>query len=281
MMIPVLEAGGPIEGPPPRGLEAQKGRLPAVPAARRAPATMSRAARLRTLQWLTVLVPAVCAGLYETLRHSLLSSALPLGWGTILSVAVVLVISFLFARVSFGIIRGMDARLVARNRELQALNRQVERQAVIEERDRLAREMHDSVAQVLAYLLVRLDTIEGLVERGRSPEAAGEVRRLRDSAQEAYEDVREAITGLRARPDGGPFGVAAALQAYVGQFSERHGIAATFEAGKFSDAESLPPAAEVQIIRIAQEALANVRKHARAGRVAVSFWHDVSGWHLR
>src|SRR5436190_496017 len=85
---------------------------------------MRRADRLAVLQWLTVLVPAVCAGLYETVRHSLLATELPNALGTLLAVALVLAISSVFARVSFGMIRQTEARLRERNRELQALSRQ-------------------------------------------------------------------------------------------------------------------------------------------------------------
>jgi two-component system nitrate/nitrite sensor histidine kinase NarQ len=111
---------------------------------------MKRPDRLRDLQVLAILVPAACAGIYESLRHSLLPSDLPFGLGTIVAVALVLAISYGFAHVSFGIIRRTQARLMERNRELQKLSREVERLAVLEERDRLAREIHDGVAQVLA-----------------------------------------------------------------------------------------------------------------------------------
>src|SRR5262245_34814247 len=67
--------------------------------------------RLAMLQWLTVLVPAVCAGLYETVRHSLLATELPNALGTLLAVALVLAISSVFARVAFGMIRQTEARL--------------------------------------------------------------------------------------------------------------------------------------------------------------------------
>lgn len=262
---------------------------------------MTRPDRMRILQWLTVLVPAVCAGLYETVRHSLLATELPNALGTLIAVALVLVISFGFARLSFGMIRRTQARLRERNRALQALSREVERLAVLEERDRLAREMHDSAAQVLAYLLVRLDTIESLLDRQRTPEAVTEVRCLRASAQDAYADVREAIAGLRARPGAGAAGLAASLDEYAAQFADRTGIAASFfsvppelegkeraEAALTASATrvstgaaaALTPAAELQLVRIAQEALANVRKHAGAGSVAVHFWPDARGWHL-
>jgi signal transduction histidine kinase len=242
---------------------------------------MRRPNRLRTLQWLTVLVPAVCAGLYETVRHSLLAAELPNVLGTLLAVALVLVISSAFAHVSFGIIRRMERRLLERNRELQTLTKQVQRLAVAEERDRLAREMHDGLAQVLAYLLVRLDTIEGLVERGRTAEAIREVQRLRASGEEAYADVREAIAGLRTRPEAGAAGLAAALREYGAQFADRTGVDVSFDARSLdADGGALSPAAELQLMRIAQEALTNVRKHARAAHVAVGFWRDATAWHL-
>lgn len=242
---------------------------------------MKHPPRLMVLQWLTVLVPAVCAGLYETVRHTLLANDLPDGVGTLLAVALVLGISLAFARVSFSIIRHMEARLLERNRRLEELSRRVERLAVIEERDRLAREMHDGIAQVLAYLMIRLDTIGTLVQRGRGEEAAREVRLLRASSEEAYAEVREAIAGLRTRPAAGAVGLAAALQEYTAQFTDRTQIPATCSIGDvaLSD-EELPIAAELHLMRIAQEALANVRKHARATQVMVRFWPDSAGWHL-
>lgn len=240
--------------------------------------------RLRVLQWLTVLVPAVCAGLYESVRHSLLAAELPTGLGTVLAAALVLALSLAFARVSFGLIRRMETRLVERNRQLETLSREVQRLAVMEERDRLAREMHDGVAQVLASLLVRLDTVEGLLERGRGDDAAAEVRRLRATSEEAYADVREAIGGLRARPEMGAAGLAAALEEYTAQFADRTGVAATCAATGIGDgtlqSPDLDAAAELQLMRIAQEAMANVRKHARARRMEVRFWPDGAGWHL-
>jgi signal transduction histidine kinase len=242
---------------------------------------MRRPDRLRDLQVLAILVPALCAGIYESLRHSLLPSDLPFGLGTIVAVALVLTISYAFAHVSFGIIRRTQTRLVERNRELQELSREVERLAVLEERDRLAREIHDGVAQVLASMLVRLDTIEGLAERGRVDELHQEVVELRRASGEAYADVREAIADLRARPEPGPLGLRQALAEYVSQFGDRASIVATFEAQapEASSAE-LPPVAEVQLLRIVQEALANVRKHARASHVVVRYWLEANAWHV-
>jgi signal transduction histidine kinase len=242
---------------------------------------MKRSDRLRDLQILAILVPALCAGIYESLRHSFLPTDLPFGLGTIVAVALVLAISYGFAHVSFGIIRRTQARLMERNRELQNLSREVERLAVLEERDRLAREIHDGVAQVLASMLVRLDTIEGLAARGRVEELGQEVTELRRASGEAYADVREAIADLRTRPEPGPLGLQQALAEYVSQFGDRAGLVATFEAeAPDGSPAQLQPVAEVQLLRIVQEALANVRKHAQASRVSVHFWFEGNAWHV-
>ena len=66
--------------------------------------------RLRDLQILTILVPALCAGIYETLRHSVLPGDIPFDLGTPLAVVLVLAISYGFAHISFGMIRRTEAR---------------------------------------------------------------------------------------------------------------------------------------------------------------------------
>jgi signal transduction histidine kinase len=240
---------------------------------------VNRSDRLRDLQILTILVPALCAGVYETLRHSVLPGDLPLDLGTPVAVVLVLAISYGFAHVSFGIIRRTEENLRQRNRELRSLSRRVERLAVLEERDRLAREIHDSVAQGLASLLVRLDTVEALAARGRTDELSHEVASLREAGAEIYSDVREAIAELRTRPEPGPLGLRHALADYVTQFGDRTGISTTFD-DAITDEGELAPAAELQLLRIAQEALTNVRKHANARHAAVRFWHAADGWHV-
>ena len=245
-----------------------------------------RQGRLRILKWLTVLVPAVCAGIYETVRHSFLTTDLPNSLGTLIAVLMVVAISFGFARVSFGIIQRMEEGLIERNRRLQELSRDAQRVAVLEERDRLAREMHDGIAQVLAYLLVRVDTIESLVERGRSHEALAELRGMRASGEVANAEVREAIAGLRTNPGPGIGGLIDALKVSTDDFGARTGIVARFNInGPVPDGNTtgpdLPDGGELHLLRVAQEALTNIRKHARAQTVQVTIASQETDWHLR
>lgn len=149
--------------------------------------------------------------------------------------------------------------------------------AVIEERQRIAREMHDGLAQELGYLNLKLGELEAGVS-SRPPSALGaELRRMKKVVVGAYEEVRQAIFGLKMMVSRG-LGLVPTLAEYLHEFSEQTGIAVAL---KLADEEAarLSPHAEVQLIRIIQEALANVRKHGQARHAWVTF--DLDGGKAR
>lgn len=143
--------------------------------------------------------------------------------------------------------------------------------AVMEERARLSRELHDGVAQLVADVLVRLDTIGELIEAGRREAAHAELERLRDVASEIYEDIGDSITGLRG--DLGEGGLARALRDYVDRFEERHRISTSLRIDDAAVAR-VPRLAALQLFRFIQEGLNNVRKHAAASEAAVTLAMD-------
>ncbi|HSP54050.1 MAG TPA: GAF domain-containing sensor histidine kinase [Dehalococcoidia bacterium] len=140
---------------------------------------------------------------------------------------------------------------------------QKERQvAVLEERERLSREMHDSLAQVLGYLHLKAQDTQRALKRDDLPKVGEELEDMAAVAHEAYADVREAIIGLRApvMPDGG---VTATLRDYLAKYSRRANIHAELVVeGDWRPRFS--PDVAVQLVRVVQEALTNVRKHANA-----------------
>ena len=153
-----------------------------------------------------------------------------------------------------------NARLQARLREL----------AVDAERERIAREMHDGLAQVLGYVNTKSQAIEELLVAGRTTEARGLLAELAAAARSIYVDVREAILGLRSPVVPG-VGLVAAVEDYAGRFADASKIAVRFDASATARRLDLAPDVEAQVFRIVQEALTNVRKHAGAGRVEISF----------
>ena len=214
------------------------------------------------LKWLSTLVPAITVLAYETVRFETLEHLLP-GIppvvGNIVVAVVLLLLTYAFASFVFRVVERVQDDAVRRGREVAALN------AVIEERARLSRELHDGLAQLVAFLLVRLDTVAGLVDSDRRREAAAEIEQLRRVADDLYLDVREAIAGLRSQVT--ERGLVPALRDYLDEFEERHGIAVALDAAEAP--AQVPDLIGMHVFRIVQEALSNVRKHADAHHVWV------------
>ncbi len=151
-----------------------------------------------------------------------------------------------------------NARLEARLREL----------AVVEERERIARELHDGIAQVLGYVNTKSQAADELLAVGRVGEARAQLAQLGSAARASYVDVREAILGLRAplAPDDA---LADALEDHAARFAEASKLAVRVVATPAARAARLSPEASAHAFRLVQEALTNVRKHAGARRVEI------------
>ncbi|BDG61122.1 GAF domain-containing protein [Caldinitratiruptor microaerophilus] len=158
------------------------------------------------------------------------------------------------------------------------LYREAEKVAMLEERDRLAREIHDGLAQSLTFLHLRLEALSLLARSGPVPDLAGELERLKAACAAAYADVRQAILNLKQRlPEGTDLG--GYLAEYLHEFAQAHHLDVELVLPPAA-LPPLPPASEAHLIRIVQEALHNVVKHARARRVLVRFDVQLSGLHV-
>ncbi|MEE9199275.1 MAG: GAF domain-containing sensor histidine kinase, partial [Dehalococcoidia bacterium] len=148
--------------------------------------------------------------------------------------------------------------------------------STLEERERLAREMHDGLAQLLGNATARATATSELLTQGDMKGALRQLDHLRDVTQDAYVEVRQSILGLRTGPLG-KHGLVDALREFVKRFTERERTQVHLEAPQHADALELAPDVEVQAIRIIQEALSNVRKHSEAQQAWVKLSRD-SHW---
>ena len=149
------------------------------------------------------------------------------------------------------------------------LHRRVRDLAIIEERERIAREMHDSLAQVLGYVITKAQAVQELLKREQPEKAGTQVAQLSDAARGAYADVREGILALRTSV-GSNRDFVEALGEYLDRWKEQSGVeAALVLCPDPRHLRGLSPHAELQLLRIIQEALSNVRKHADAHHVDV------------
>jgi len=155
--------------------------------------------------------------------------------------------------------RDRNQRLVE---ELQATQRKLQELAVVEERNRLARDLHDSVKQQVFAISMQLGAARALLNDGH--QAYGPVTEAERLAKQAGAELTTLIRELRP-PGLESKSLAGALQDYVAEWSRQNGIAADLKV----DASSIAlPEAET-LFRVTQEALANVARHSQAGNVTV------------
>jgi signal transduction histidine kinase len=144
------------------------------------------------------------------------------------------------------------------------LHEQVADLAVAQERLRIAHEMHDGLAQVLGYVNTKVQAAEAYLKREKTEEAGAQLRELAAAARGAYADVRESIVGLRTLP--GQRSLHDVLEEYLRHWEEMSRVSTSL---RIDASVQLRPSQELQVVRIVQEALTNVRKHARASHARV------------
>ena len=153
--------------------------------------------------------------------------------------------------------------LVVQNVRLVA---QLEYKTMIEERMRLAREIHDGLAQTLGFLKLKTAQMRSYLERGEDHLLHEALDTCFDALTEAYQEARHAIDGLRISSK-------ESFTEWLQQTVEEYqGYTGTIvELCEPEVAACLPPEVQLQLIRVVQEALSNVRKHARARRVEITY----------
>ncbi|TCP54710.1 two-component system nitrate/nitrite sensor histidine kinase NarX [Tumebacillus sp. BK434] len=208
----------------------------------------------RTLKMFSILLPTFLIGGFEYIRHDYLLDVMTMEEGNLYITILTLILSFLFATWMFRMLERMNARLA----EEQA------KRAVYEERERLAQELHDGIAQTLFFLNVKL-------KKGRLDEASAAVATI-------DQQVRQAIFNLRALPEEGS-SLRLRLEKWLGDFTTLTGIDVTPRLGLPDD--RFTATEQVQLFGIIQEAFANIRKHSGAKQVDLTLQETATGgWQL-
>lgn len=209
-----------------------------------------------------VLLPAILVGSFEFARHAFFERVLPRTWGNIGAAVLVGGASALYIGLAFRYIRQVE-RHASRAREEATL---------LQERDRLARDLHDNISQTIFYMAVRLDELG----QAGDPKLQAAMADLKGDLHVANAKIRRTIADLRHRR--APRTLGAALRATVDE------VARTFrlkiDLTEPSQALSLGEAALEQIGGIVHEALTNAAKYAGGARISVVVALRREGLHL-
>lgn len=148
----------------------------------------------------------------------------------------------------------------------QRSDEEAHRLSIIEERTALANELHDSLAQTLASLRFQVRMMDETLEKEQTGQRARqELERIRNGLDEAHTELRELLNSFRAPLD--ERGLEPALQKLAQRFRQETGVSIFFQRG--CRQVNLGVSEEMQMLRIVQECLANIRKHARAHTVRI------------
>ena len=158
--------------------------------------------------------------------------------------------------------------LASLTEERQNLLAQLEYQAVLNERTRLAREIHDGLAQTLAFLKLETTRMQTYMSKGETAAINQTLQACHKTLSDAYLDARQAIDNLRRAPD-------ELLETWLTTTTVDFGILTGLPVNTTNIhlEHVFPDNIKVQLCRIVQEALTNIRKHAQANAVTVSAFH--------
>ncbi|MGI6284694.1 GAF domain-containing sensor histidine kinase [Neomoorella humiferrea] len=145
----------------------------------------------------------------------------------------------------------------------------VQQLTAVKERNWIAREMHDSLAQELGAARLEIAKIKNHLENGQENKVFEGLSYLDNILKQTYNEVRQAILDLRIKT--GTENIIEIIDTYLKDYSKKTGIALN---SSLPSRLVLNPALEVQLVRILQEALTNVRKHSQADKVSVELKID-------
>ncbi|MBS1228383.1 MAG: signal transduction histidine kinase, nitrate/nitrite-specific, NarQ [Proteobacteria bacterium] len=148
------------------------------------------------------------------------------------------------------------------NLRLNALEKEA---AVAQERIYLARELHDSIAQSLAFIKIQVQLMRDAVASGSAVEIDQILEEIDTGVRESYGDVRELLLHFRTRTNAED--IEPALATTLRKFEHQSGVAVTLSMA--GHGMPLSPDLQIQVLHIVQEALSNVRKHAQAAHVSL------------
>ncbi len=155
--------------------------------------------------------------------------------------------------------------LVIHNADLMT---EIEYKTMLGERTRLAREIHDGLAQTLGFLKLQITQMQKALDQQDTDQLSRGIALSYQAVSGAYEDAREAIDDLFIDPSENSF--LGWLEQIAAEFEENTDIPVSISN---IDAEISPrPEIQIQLIRIIQEALSNIRKHAHAQQAAIACW---------
>lgn len=220
--------------------------------------------KYKQMKWLILIIPALSIAMWEYVRHDFLLPYISMELGNWLAPLFVLLVSLLFLTQLFTLIE----------KDQEELNRAKEMQAVLEEREKIAQELHDGIAQSLFFLNAQLVQIESKQQFGET-----QLLKLKESVHRTNDYVRQAIANLRHPADIHSIPWLQSVESLINELRQETAI--QFETNWAIPETALTPKEKVELLAIMREALLNIHKHAAASKVRIEASTTRVGWTCR
>ena len=210
---------------------------------------------IKKMKWIAAIIPAICIGLFEFARHQFLH-VISMDWGNILVAVLTGILFVLFSHGIFAFMENLYGKLQLEKQET----------AVLQERYRIARNLHDSIAQSLFFMNVKIIEIESACKNQREPWAA--INELKEAVRFSDTELRQHIFALQSVAADDNINLISAIQNHLDQHEAQTGAKVNLSV-RCQPELSFTSYERKQLFHIFQELLFNIRKHAEATVVNV------------
>ncbi|MCQ6282793.1 sensor histidine kinase [Bacillus sp. EB600] len=218
--------------------------------------------KYKQIKWLILILPTVTIGLWEYARHTFLLPYISMEMGNLLSPLLVFFVTILFLLRLFSILERIQ----------EELKLEKARKAALIEREKLARELHDGIAQSLFLLSVKVNKFGRKNELEDHPD----FQKIKQTLQHAHDDTRQAITNLKHSPNIDSFSWTETIHQYLTELKNNHLMNVDFqweiEENKLSMKE------KVEMFACIKEVVMNVIKHAKTNKIWILAKEIENGW---
>jgi signal transduction histidine kinase len=215
----------------------------------------------KQIKWLILIIPTLVTGVWEYVRHQFLLPVISMQFGNWLTPALVFAVTITLLYRLFAIYENMQEELKKERAE----------KAVFKERERIARELHDGIAQTLFLCSVKLNRLK---EKYCDADLVSVDQHLR----QIHDDVRQSIFNLKTASSLPSHVWRKQLETWFRLFETDTGI--DVNAQILLDESELSPKEKIELFACIQEAFTNIRKHAGANRIDCHLSSCPSGWKL-
>jgi two-component system nitrate/nitrite sensor histidine kinase NarQ len=218
--------------------------------------------KYKQIKWLILIIPTATIALWEYIRHEFLLPYISMEMGNYLSPILVFIVTLVFLRRLFSVLERMQ----------EELRLEKTRKAALIEREKLARELHDGIAQSLFLLSVKVNKFGRKNKLDQNPD----FQKIKQTLQHVHEDTRQAITNLKYLPNEEHFSWTETIYQYISDLKNQHGMDVRLEWG--IQEHTLSPKEKIELFACIKEAIVNVIKHAKTNKIWIHANETNKGW---